>query len=361
MKRHSIIFGLFLLVLTTQFAWSQPTNTAIGDVVMPTPNAASLGKYTDVPVSYFTGVPSNSIPIYTVSDGKVSLPISLSYHSSGIKVAEMASWVGTGWNLSAGGMITRTILDRADDGPLGYYQNGHLLDLGDIGLEAIVGVRDGEPDLFNFSLPNGISGRFYFTGDGPGMVEFIPKQDLKLVEETFNGGTFIGFTIITPDGTKYIFGKDNIDNRTAQERMNNQSDVERISSWYLLRIQSFDGIDNITLDYQTESYDYNTPSSCRIYYTGCDGGGNGAYESWSAGQDCTGTAYNTGHYYTTTHVTQGMRLSSITSPTETVNFSANTVREDLFGNAHRLDAISIESGTEFCKQFNKNEFYFDAI
>jgi len=59
-----------------------------------TPNAASLGKYVDIPVGYHTGVPNISIPIYTVQEGELSLPISLSYHSSGIKVNEVASWVG---------------------------------------------------------------------------------------------------------------------------------------------------------------------------------------------------------------------------------------------------------------------------
>ena len=167
MKKY--ILSLFFLGLIGQLSFSQPTNTSVGDVVMPTPAAASLGKYIDVPVSYFTGIPNNSIPIHTVSDGKISLPISLSYHSAGIKLATMSSWTGN-WELNAGGMITRTILDRADDGASGYYRNGHLLENGQNELEAIIGNRDGEPDLFNFSLPNGISGRFYFTGDGPGMV-----------------------------------------------------------------------------------------------------------------------------------------------------------------------------------------------
>ena len=256
MNRLSIVFHLFLpfcFLICTQTGWSQPTNAHVGDVVMPSVSAASMGKYIDTPVSYFTGVPNNSIALHTVSDGKISLPISLNYHSAGIKLATLSSWTGN-WDLNAGGMITRTILDRADDGALGYYRNGQFLE--DNQLESIINSRDGEPDLFSFSLPNGTSGRFYFTGDGPGMVEFIPKQDLKLVETTENDGVFISFEIIDKDGTKYFFGKDPIDNRVAQERTINHGDVERISSWNLLRIQSFDGIDNILLNYQTENYNY---------------------------------------------------------------------------------------------------------
>ena len=186
----------------------------------------------------------------------------------------MASWVGTGWNLNAGGMITRTILDKPDDFPNGYYREGHLIENGTNENEVLLGLRDGEPDIFNFSLPNGISGKFYYTGDGAGSVEFIPKQDLKVIEQISGpNGLFIGFTIIDNSGTKYFFGTDPTDSRVALERTINQGDGERISSWHLLRIQSFDGVDNITLDYQAEHFNYKTPSSCKIFYAGCQGNG----------------------------------------------------------------------------------------
>ena len=85
---------LFLSSLTYTFA--QPVNNLVKDVVLPPPNAASLGKFGDHPVSYVTGTPSISVPIYTVQEGPINLPISLNYHASGIKVAETASWVGLG-------------------------------------------------------------------------------------------------------------------------------------------------------------------------------------------------------------------------------------------------------------------------
>ena len=81
----------------------------------PSPNAASLGKYGDIPVSYFTGTATAGVPIGSVDEGALSLPVSLSYHTGGIKVGEQASWVGLGWSLRAGGMITRVIQGVADD------------------------------------------------------------------------------------------------------------------------------------------------------------------------------------------------------------------------------------------------------
>jgi hypothetical protein len=67
-------------------------------IVPPSPTAAGLAKYGDIPVGYYTGSASISIPLYTVNTGDFSLPISLSYHSSGVKVEEMASWVGLNWS-----------------------------------------------------------------------------------------------------------------------------------------------------------------------------------------------------------------------------------------------------------------------
>ena len=88
-------------------------------ITPPSPNAASLGQYGDIPVSYYTGVPNISIPLYTINSGEIKLPISLSYHSSGIKVTQEASWVGLGWALNAGGVITRSCVlytgDADDD------------------------------------------------------------------------------------------------------------------------------------------------------------------------------------------------------------------------------------------------------
>jgi len=66
----------------------------VHQIIPPSPTAASLGKYGNIPVSNYTGIPNISIPLYTIKSGEIELPITLSYYSSGIKVSEEASWVG---------------------------------------------------------------------------------------------------------------------------------------------------------------------------------------------------------------------------------------------------------------------------
>ncbi|PWL30065.1 MAG: hypothetical protein DCO95_09535 [Roseivirga sp. XM-24bin3] len=69
------------------------------------PNAAALARYGEVPVSYGNGLANIGVDLGTVSSGDLMLPIGLSYHSGGIKVNDVASNVGLGWSLNAGGAI----------------------------------------------------------------------------------------------------------------------------------------------------------------------------------------------------------------------------------------------------------------
>ncbi|OJJ15560.1 hypothetical protein BKI52_37380 [marine bacterium AO1-C] len=77
--------------------------------VPPSPNAASLEKFADIPVSLYTGIPNISVPVATLQSRSLSVPVSLSYHYTGLKPNETPSWVGLGWSLNAGGVITRTV------------------------------------------------------------------------------------------------------------------------------------------------------------------------------------------------------------------------------------------------------------
>jgi hypothetical protein len=147
---------------------AQAVNNQIKDVNMPSANAASLGKYGDIPVSYNSGVPNVGIPITTIQDGPLSLPISLSYHAGGLKVGEVCSWVGLGWSAQAGGMISRTVQGIADERDNGYFKIGYDIQFSANNCierasnngnptanstfhgQLAAGQMDGEPDIFHF-------------------------------------------------------------------------------------------------------------------------------------------------------------------------------------------------------------------
>ncbi len=86
-----------------------------------TPEAAAFMTYGDVTVSLYTGVPDVSVPIYTIKGKELDLPITLTYDARGLKVGDLASWVGAGWNLNVGGRVTRVVNGMPDDKYSGTY------------------------------------------------------------------------------------------------------------------------------------------------------------------------------------------------------------------------------------------------
>ena len=86
-----------------------------GQENMNSPSATEFVRYERIPVSYFNGLPSIEIPIYTAETKDLHLPISLSYHASGIKVNQYPTAVGLGWSLNAGGGITRIVNGIPDE------------------------------------------------------------------------------------------------------------------------------------------------------------------------------------------------------------------------------------------------------
>lgn len=77
--------------------------------IPPSPEVASLMKYIDIPVSHFTGLPQINIPLYTITEGSLKIPISLSYRGGGIKQDEQPGIISKGWSLNAGATISRTV------------------------------------------------------------------------------------------------------------------------------------------------------------------------------------------------------------------------------------------------------------
>ncbi len=110
MKRI-VVFLTCVLTLSFSLPAQMPQDPTYG----LTPNAKSFQRYGDIPVSLYTGTPNITIPLDTIRDVSLSLPISLSYHSGGIKADEHPGWVGLGWTLMLGGAITREVRNIPDE------------------------------------------------------------------------------------------------------------------------------------------------------------------------------------------------------------------------------------------------------
>src|ERR1700753_811001 len=116
-------FYLFALAFYLSFVSKQvlaQSGDGNGTFFQPTvfplaPNTTAFTKFGNYPVNLYAGLPDISIPLYTIESGGLKVPIVLSYHGSGNKIADVASWVGLGWSLNCGGSITRVINGLQDD------------------------------------------------------------------------------------------------------------------------------------------------------------------------------------------------------------------------------------------------------
>src|SRR5579872_2246020 len=104
MKKTFIALSVFSLSFS--FAKGQnPYQPNITGANPVTPSAFQFIKYTELPVSEYTGIPNISIPLYQIKEDDIDLPVDLTYHSVGIRVNQEASWVGLGWDLSFGSIV----------------------------------------------------------------------------------------------------------------------------------------------------------------------------------------------------------------------------------------------------------------
>lgn len=287
-----------LLLLFISWAWgvrAQSAQIPQAPATVQSPNAASLGMYGEVPVSLYTGLPSIEVPLHTVQEGPITVPITLAYHASGFRPDMHPGWVGVGWNLSAGGAINRTVHDMPDEnngtnggaGYLnGYYYNGGVLNgsgwsspntLQSIAKGSLDGGGDTEPDEFSFNF-GGYSGKFYLNADGtwkvkcnkpitvtptvPGMASSFQAAPFTYPQEssvnTYGAPqTFAGFTITTEDGTRYVFGGPPTTNSIEYQIGIFQEYKEAwvANSWYLTQILHPDG-HQVTLNYERDAKDF---------------------------------------------------------------------------------------------------------
>ncbi len=388
----------FISALSIKAQEDVPFNRS--SAIPPSPTSAALGKYGDVPVGLYTGIPNISIPFYSISEGNLSIPVSLSYHSQGIKVGEEASWVGLGWSLNAGGTITRAVKGAPDDfngdifgrdltnggvtGSNGFLSTGTSIEnfcngttpLADIYMAQIASnILDGEPDVFYFNYPGG-SGQFMF--DKTGNIQLISQQNIKVNYFRNPGGDLIKFEIIDGNGNTYTFDEVEITKtitgsddhyyvadlgETETDELNDLTSYSTFdaldpynSSWHLTKIKNATNNHQINFIYTAE-YQKNLSEVSK------------QFKYW--------TADNSRETSDNVLSVTAKRLSQITWSTGSVSFNATVSRDDLNGltvfngmtgsfsipaaNAMALSDIQIKDvNNTLIKKYNFNYSYFLA-
>ncbi|MCD0465218.1 sugar-binding protein [Flavobacterium sp. ENC] len=231
----TFLFCILLISIKTAGQSEKNSNTFLPNIIPPSPGAYQLGNYGNVPIGMFTGSQNITIPIYTYKTVNIEVPITMFYSNNGIKVDEISSNVGQGWNLSFGGVITRIIRDLPDEDRLEAFVplppnatlNQRIAFFKYIGEED---RTDSEADLYSFNFGS-YSGKFIYDHDGT--PQLMPAQNIKIEKQVRNG--YFTFIVTAPDGIKYYF--DQIEyTKFFKESYGNPTTKASISAWYLSKI-----------------------------------------------------------------------------------------------------------------------------
>ncbi len=278
------------------------------------PSAFSFEKYGEIPIGHATGTANVSVPIYSIKHKDFEFPLSLSYHTSGVKVEENNPDIGMGWNLNFGGMISCTVNDLYDFTPnIGVgedqsamnemYENyfnafayngsggasgvplgtgGDLKELlatptiatmltfsrgYNFGQDTFYNLLDGAPDTFSYYF-TGNSGKFMYNQLRK--PHTIPYASVKIEEipGTSNGeGTIEGFVLTDEQGVQFVFRALEyiVSHSTTLDlsySLINSGGPVKNKNWRISKIILTDG-EEINFEYDEISYSYKSHSSIK--------------------------------------------------------------------------------------------------
>ncbi|GEM_PF-7094104 len=336
MQRIALI-SLSLLLFLSVKGQDVPT------IIPPSPEATSIVQYGNNSVNFYTGRSSTNIPIHSLRTNGIDLAVNLNYSGSGgVNVESVASWVGLGWSLNSGGVISRTVRGKPDETyGVGYLAlpetpNPTSATLADEYDKIANGIHDGEPDQFHFNV-NGLSGSFSLDRNANAIQKV--KSNLKITH-LISGNEFVEFVITDTNGNRYIFAEKE-QTKSKSWGASNYSDYFT-SSWFLTSIENSFGKVLFSFEYYNSwpDLEYTTVSALNV--------------------QTSGVAWGESQLKYTTNKIKSRRIKSINSDNGSIHFLASSGTRQDYLNDRYLDKIQIkDANNQIVKVFKFNYSYFD--
>lgn len=393
MKKKILLF----ILLTPYFFFSQENNlfNPIDKVanIPQSPEVAAFEKFSGS-VNMYNGSPSISIPLYTLPGKEISIPVSLSYDASGVKVNQMATHVGLGWNLNYGGIISRNVHGYADDyiddggnhpdikitnrmAINRLFQYGHLHGIFDSYSDAFKSYQtyinysnndiDLQPDTFSFSV-NGLSGTILIDYSTNINGSFVPngrfpaycldnpniKVDVFYQGQSESSRHIYKFVVTDTAGNIYTFEQIETTVHTASPKGdgtggNDEYTQHYATAWYLTNMRSANGFSNFDFVYGVnvwDNTDFEVPNKLQqISFVYNQNSNN------YTPQAIKDVGYN--HY-----LKKQVILHSITGDGYTLTTVRNS-RLDLPG-VERIEGFTVDYEGSFVKKINLEQSYFQT-
>lgn len=418
----ALIFSFNLFLISGQ-------NRNYNGIKIDTPDKNNILKEFNVllnkNINYHSGGVNIDIPLYEVKiKDCLSIPISLNYKTTGIKVSSRPSQIGLGWEMQAGGFIQREVRGRSDDGgvwpkhyalattnyseALSFNSLQNLKDNSTIPhnmdypcnypYNLYTGHIDGASDIYHFSFGSN-QGRFVI--DKNGQPQILDKQNYKIGKIITNNNIFFrscSFQIFDDNGNEYLFEQPAVFSSkllythhtncywtdingnwsdvadlywlTEENRNNTVYDADIVKTemmWYLTKVKCHQTGEEINFEYNKYTCQYETPEYVNFaFYLSKDKNEN---------VSTTNILFNPSNnpdsrvhikpdgVYKDIRITKydHVVLKRITTPYEKITFNeANEFREDII-DQHRLSSIEItNSSNHLIKKYELNHSYFTS-
>lgn len=338
---------------------------AMSDITPPSPISRIFQKFSGFPVSHATGTVGVEVPLYTLQAGGISIPLTLKYHTSGVRVQDPVGVVGRNWALFPGFKISRTVMSKPDEvypvkdkGSSPSVSDAVCLAspmTSDCDCRNSAGFTcekmDGQYDIFRIHMA-GLDASFILEYSGGNyMVRQLPDTPLKITP-LFNSSAvtaqnrLYGFEVQDDRGYRYLFGESasfsSPSNKTFVEY---NSNANSLCGWMLREIV-LPGGGKVSFAYQY--IDDQTPVFDK-HYVVLDHGVNMPYPGcyW----DQTGGVYNAqapyerilgsaGYYHNDGTVSPSFSMTKSLVP---VSITAPNVRVDFTYGQYMLEKMLVKN------------------
>ncbi|MGH1518403.1 DUF5977 domain-containing protein, partial [Chryseobacterium sp. JK1] len=412
MKKNK--FKIILLLSFFNFSqYQSQTNISEKQIYnIATPEVATMMRYVDFPEPDFIGKTNISVPIYDINFGNLKIPIGLSYNTKGNKASDIATSVGLGWNLNAGGNLTVKINDMNDltenyafytDGTFepeqsyawhrqtkGYLSTDYPQALSDTQVpssQLCMNTRiwssddrniDTAPDFYYLNVP-GLNDKFYLTRINDSQVKanfftsnaklnnnlnFTIKTTCSGLESTAWGNQGAATVFYQPDkfeitgenGYIYTFNDNDASIIWEYPLDFSSHNTQQVNNWYLTKIKDPFSGKEITFEYEsfTNTYDHLSLLSLFNYFD------FGSYATSYLSTTRPGRDETLGRVANRLVSSRLVpkRLKRITTDKEVLDFNYDIIRLDYGGNALSGILVKNKNGN-IVKQYNFTYSYFD--
>jgi hypothetical protein len=217
--------------------------------IPPTPTSSVFRQFAGYTPSLATGTINVPIPLYDLKVNSFTLPFSIQYYTSGIKVMAPTFPLGYGWSFNPGLRITRTIRGRADgltifptniksesqlqmmgEDERFYYLRSLLKKTTNMDNLSYLTNVDSQHDIFTIHLP---SGNYSFIIKNETAYTFGNMLKIDIIKDSY---CICGFEVTDEYGVKYSFGKESQSGISDYTEISTDSNYE-YTAWMLRKIK----------------------------------------------------------------------------------------------------------------------------